>query len=53
MRSLRLNLLALVRRASEDTIAVLPAELVPANLREVVPVLPLGLGAPYAVPAAA
>ncbi|KAF7329360.1 Bromodomain-containing 7 [Mycena kentingensis (nom. inval.)] len=50
LRDLRLNLLALVRRAPADTIAVLPAELVPENLRQFVPTLPLGSA--YGVPQA-
>lgn len=39
VRDLRLNLLALVKRAPVDTIARLPADLVPEDLRHIVPTL--------------
>ncbi|KAJ7060444.1 hypothetical protein C8F01DRAFT_1058537 [Mycena amicta] len=40
LRNLRLNLLALVRRAPVDTIAMLPPELVREDLRPFIPTLP-------------
>ena len=39
MRKLRMNLLALAKRAPLDQIMKLPAELVPAHLRHIVPTL--------------
>jgi bromodomain-containing protein 7/9 len=46
MRNLRLNLLALVKRAPLDTIARLPLDLVPEHIRPFVPTLTSVAGTP-------
>jgi bromodomain-containing protein 7/9 len=46
VRNLRLNLLALVKRAPLDTIARLPVDLVPEHIRQYVPTLTTVAGGP-------
>ncbi|KAJ7187168.1 hypothetical protein C8R46DRAFT_1207137 [Mycena filopes] len=46
VRDLRLNLLALVKRAPLDTIARLPVDLVPEHIRQFVPTLAAVVGGP-------
>ncbi|KAJ6523304.1 hypothetical protein B0H19DRAFT_652083 [Mycena capillaripes] len=46
VRNLRLNLLALVKRAPLDTIARLPVDLVPEHIRQYVPTLTSVVGGP-------
>ncbi|KAJ7664358.1 hypothetical protein DFH06DRAFT_1041710 [Mycena polygramma] len=48
IRNLRLNLLALVKRAPLDTIARLPVDLVPEHIRQFVPTLSSVAGGPQA-----